>query len=175
GAAGAQSLSGGHADPARRAPSKPSPGQAAQARLDPGQGADQPRLCRDAPADALAEPRHGVRGSRLPEHRRMLDQEARHRDDPGRHLHPGVRLLQRQDRHAAGGGPPRAGACRNGRGGARAGAYRGHQCRPGRPARRRRVAVRGGDRGAAPHHAEHDHRDPYPRLPQQVGSGRGSD
>jgi lipoic acid synthetase len=38
----------------------------------------------------------------------MLDQEARHGDDPGRYLHPRLRLLQRQDRHAARRRPARA-------------------------------------------------------------------
>ena len=45
-------------------------------------------------------PRHGVRGGRLPEYRRVLGQEARHLHDHGRHLHPRLRVLQRQDRHA---------------------------------------------------------------------------
>ena len=80
----------------------------AQARLDPRQGAGQPGLCRDQAADARPQPRHGVRGSGVPQHRRMLDQEARHGDDPGRHLHARLRLLQRQDGDAARG--RRAGA-----------------------------------------------------------------
>ena len=80
----------------------PEPAPPTQARLDPRQGAGQPGLCRDQAADARPQPRHGVRGSGLPEHRRMLDQEARHGDDPWRHLHPRLRLLQRQD------GMPRA-------------------------------------------------------------------
>ena len=46
-------------------------------------------------------PAHGLRGGGLPEHRRVLDAEARDGDDPGRHLHPRLRLLQRQDRQAA--------------------------------------------------------------------------
>ena len=91
----AQSLSG----PLMNAPAAVA--QAAQARLDPGQGPGQRGLSRDAPADARAQPRHRVRGGGLPEHRRMLDQEACDGDDPRRHLHPGLRLLQRQDRHAA--------------------------------------------------------------------------
>ncbi len=35
-----------------------------------------------------------LRGGRLPEHRRVLDQEARHVDDHGRHLHARLRVLQ---------------------------------------------------------------------------------
>ncbi len=113
--------------------------QAAQARLDPGQGADQPGLSRDAPADARAQPRHGVRGSGLPEHRRVLDQEARDGDDPRRHLHARLRLLQRQDRHAARGRSARAGACRDCRGRAWPRAYRRDV---GRPRRSCRTAAR---------------------------------
>ena len=45
-------------------------------------------------------PRHGVRGGRLPQYRRVLGEEARHLHDHGRHLHARLRLLQRQDRHA---------------------------------------------------------------------------
>ena len=57
-----------------------------------------PRFAETKRADAPAQPRHGVRGGGLPEHRRVLDQEARDGDDPGRHLHARLRLLQRQDR-----------------------------------------------------------------------------
>ena len=35
-----------------------------------------------------------------PEYRRVLDQAPRHHDDHGRHLHPRLRLLQREDRPA---------------------------------------------------------------------------
>ena len=93
------SLFGGH----ERAPS--SAAQTAQARVDSSQGADQRRLSRDSPADAFVESGDGLRGSRLSEHRRVLDQEARNGDDPRGHLHSGLRLLQRQDRHAARGRP----------------------------------------------------------------------
>ena len=55
-------------------------------------------LPRDPQADARPRPAHGLRGGGLPEHRRVLDAEARDGDDPGRHLHPRLRLLQRQDR-----------------------------------------------------------------------------
>jgi lipoic acid synthetase len=40
----------------------------------------------------------GLRGGRLPEYRRVLVEEARLFHDPGRHLHPGLRLLQRAHR-----------------------------------------------------------------------------
>ena len=116
------------------------PPEAAQARLDPGQGADQRRLRRDQGADAPAEPRHGLRGGGLPQYRRVLDQEARDGDDPGRHLHPGLRLLQREDGDAARGRSAGARACRGRRGRAGAGAYRRHLGRSRRSAGRRRVA-----------------------------------
>ena len=45
-------------------------------------------------------PAHGLRGGRLPQHRRVLGEEARHLHDHGRHLHARLRLLQRQDRPA---------------------------------------------------------------------------
>ena len=51
-------------------------------------------------------------------------------------------------------------------------AYRHHLGRSRRPARRRRFAVREGDRGAAPHHAQHDDRDPDARFPQQGAKPR---
>jgi hypothetical protein len=83
----------------------------AQARLDPRQSPHQ-RGFAETRADAQPQPRHGVRGSGVPEYRRVLDQEARHGDDPGRHLHARLRVLQRQDRHAARGRSAGAAACR---------------------------------------------------------------
>ena len=74
---------------------------AAQARLDSRQGAHFQGLWRDARADAQPQSEYGLRRGGVPQHRRMLDQEARHGDDPGRRLHARLRLLQRQDRHAA--------------------------------------------------------------------------
>ena len=44
---------------------------------------------------ARARAAHGVRGGGLPQHRRVLEQAPRHHDDHGRHLHAGLRLLQR--------------------------------------------------------------------------------
>ena len=54
----------------------------------------------DARDRALAQPRHRLRGSRLPEHRRVLGQEARDLHDHGRDLHPRLRFLQCRHRHA---------------------------------------------------------------------------
>ena len=73
----------------------------AQAGLDPRAGAQLAGIRRDQAADARVRPHHGVRGGGLPEHRRVLEEEARDLDDHGRHLHAGLRLLQRQDRQAA--------------------------------------------------------------------------
>ena len=44
------------------------------------------------------EPQHGLRGGPLPEHRGVLGPAHRHDHDPRRHVHPGLRLLRRQDR-----------------------------------------------------------------------------
>ena len=41
---------------------------------------------------------HGLRGGPLPEHRGVLGPAHRHDHDPRRHVHPGLRLLRRQDR-----------------------------------------------------------------------------
>ena len=60
-------------------------------------------------ADARPGPAHGLRGSELPEHRRVLAPRHRHVHDPRRHLHALVRLLQRHARHARRRRPARAG------------------------------------------------------------------
>ena len=73
---------------------------AAQARLDPRQGAGVARLCRDPGDRARERAGHRLRGGRLPEYRRVLGEEARHLHDHGRHLHARLRLLQCQDRAA---------------------------------------------------------------------------
>ena len=85
--------------PRKGAPARP--GSAAQARLDPRQGAGVARLPGNPRDREVAQPRHGLRGGRLPEHRRVLGQEARDLHDHGRHLHARLRLLQRRHRHAA--------------------------------------------------------------------------
>ena len=46
------------------------------------------------------EPQHGLRGGPLPEHRGVLGPAHRDGHDPGRHLHPRLRLLRGQDRPA---------------------------------------------------------------------------
>ena len=69
---------------------------------------------------ARQRPAHGVRGGRLPQYRRVLGEEARHLHDHGRHLHAGLRLLQRQDRAARRARSRRARPCRRGHGKTRA-------------------------------------------------------
>ena len=89
---------------------------AAQARLDPGQGADLRGLQAHPRHPAREPPRHRLRGGRLPERRRVLEPGPRHDDDHGRGLHPRLHLLQRRDRTAGRARRLRAGAGR-GRGG----------------------------------------------------------
>ena len=105
-------------------------------RLDPGAPAQRPQLPGAEGPDARPVAQHGVRGGPLPQHRGVLGAAHGDRHDPGRYLHPRLRLLRRQDgpavmerrRRAAssrGGGPPDG-----------SGARRRDQRRPGRPARR---------------------------------------
>ena len=119
----------------------------AQARLDSRQGAGFARLRRDAADRASQRLAHGLRGGRLPEHRRVLGEEARHLHDHGRYLHARLRLLQRQDRVAGCARPGRARACRRGGRKTRAVACGRHVGRSRRSCRRRRGAFRGRDRG----------------------------
>ena len=62
----------------------------------PGQR-EVPRALED---DRRRGPAHGLQGSGLPEHRRLLGPRHGHVHDPRRHLHAPLRLLQRQDRQA---------------------------------------------------------------------------
>ena len=124
---------------------RPDAAGAAQARLDPRQGAGLGRLWRDAAHRAREQSAHGVRGGGLPEYRRVLGEEARHLHDHGRHLHAGLRLLQRQDRAARAARSARAGTRRRGGREARPRACRRHLGRPRRSRRRRRRAFRPGD------------------------------
>ena len=61
---------------------------------------------RNDPARAWSQ--HGVRGGRLPQHRRVLGAAARHHDDHGRHVHARLRLLQRAHGPAGRARPARA-------------------------------------------------------------------
>ena len=91
-------------------------------------------------------PAHGLRGSRLPQYRRVLGEKARHLHDHGRHLHAGLRVLQRQDRAAGRARCRRARARRRRDGQARACARRRDVRRSRRSRRRRGRALRRGDR-----------------------------
>ena len=83
---------------------------AEEARLDPRARAVVAALLRDQEDPARAQPAHGVRGSVVPEHRRVLRQGHRDVHDHGRHLHAALPVLRRRPR------PPAAAR----RGGARA-------------------------------------------------------
>ena len=122
--------------------------------------------------DARAQAQHRVRGGGLPEHRRVLEAEARDGDDPGRRLHPRLRLLQRRDRQARPARPARARACRRGGRRARPGPCRRHLGRPRRPGRRRRRAFRARHPRDPRARARHDDRGADARLPAQGGRDR---
>ena len=69
---------------------------------------NSPEYARDPAPDARVRAAHRLRGGGLPQYRRVLDAEARDLDDHGRHLHAGLRLLQRRHRHARRARPARA-------------------------------------------------------------------
>ncbi len=116
--------------------------RAAQAGLDPRQGAGLARLCGDAADREGERPAHRVRRGRLPQHRRVLGEEARDLHDHGRHVHARLRVLQREDRAARRARRKGAGACRAGGGEARPQPRGHHLGRPRRPRRRRRAPFR---------------------------------
>ena len=130
----------GHPRPIRMA-DRPAP----PPRLDQGPDPVRRELPRAQGAPARADPQHGLRGGPLPEHRRVLGPAHGDDHDPGRHLHPGLRLLRGQDRPADLVRRRRAAARRRGARAARPRARRDHQRRPRRPARRRRPHLRRDD------------------------------
>ena len=69
-------------------------------RLDPCPDAVGRELPRPQGPAPRPRPQHGLRGGPLPEHRGVLGPAHRHDHDPGRHLHPGLRVLRGQDRPA---------------------------------------------------------------------------
>ena len=76
------------------------PGGAAQAGLDPRQGAGlRAAIAETREIVQVAQAGHRLRRGRLPQHRRVLGQEARHLHDHGRDLHARLRLLQCRHRH----------------------------------------------------------------------------
>ena len=133
--------------------------------LDPGADAVGRELPRPQGPAARPQPQHGLRGGPLPQHRGVLGPAHGHDHDPGRHLHPGLRVLRGQDR------PPdlvrRRRAAPRGRGGRRARprACRRHQRRARRPARRRRRGIFAETiRADARDVAGHGHRGAHPGL-----------
>ena len=86
----------------RSAPSAPQPASCPQAFLAQGQGARRAQLRAHQGPDAGARPPHGLRRGPLPQHRRMLGAQGRDLHDPGRRLHPELRLLRGRPRHAEG-------------------------------------------------------------------------
>ncbi len=65
------------------------------------QGAGRSELPAAQAAHARARPPHGLRGSALPQRRRVLGARHRHLHDPRRRLHAELRLLRRRARPAA--------------------------------------------------------------------------
>ena len=149
---------GGSVTPLRRHPDW------IKARMPSGEQLPRPQ----GPAPR-ARPQHRLRGGQLPEHRGVLGPAHRHDHDPGRHLHPGLRLLRGQDRAAdlvrrrraapGGRGAPRARPRARGR----------HQCRPRRPARRRCERLRRDHPPDACQLARHGHRGAHPGLQRRRG------
>ena len=86
----------------RASRSRSSPAErAAQAGLDPRARAVVAALLRDQADPARAPAAHGVRGSVVPEHRRVLRQGHGDVHDHGRHLHAPLPVLRRRPRPAA--------------------------------------------------------------------------
>ncbi len=115
---------------------------AQEARLDPRARAVVAALLRDQEDPARAQPAHGVRGSVVSQHRRVLRQGHRDVHDHGRHLHAALPVLRRGPRPPLAARPRRAREPGAHDRRARAQVRRGHQRRPRRPARRRRAAFR---------------------------------
>ena len=146
---------------------------AEEARLDPRQGRlAELALLRDQADPARAQAAHGVRGSVVPEHRRVLRQ--RHRDvhDHGRQVHPALPVLRRRPRPARSARRRRAAQSRQDDRGAEAEVRRHHQRRPRRPARRRRRPFRRLHREGPRALAGDADRDPHARLPRPRWTAR---
>ena len=147
----------------------------AQAAVVQAPGAREPALPRAARDDRGPGPPHGLPGGGLPQHRRVLGARHRHVHDPRRHLHAALRLLQREDGQAH---PPRsARAAAGGAVGEEDGpAPRGHhERRPRRPARPRRLGVRGRDPLDPPARARLQGRGADARLPRRGDAARPRD
>ena len=126
-----------------RIPHQDRPGRAAEeARLDSRARAVVAALRRDQADPARAQPAHGVRGSLVPEHRRVLLQGHGDVHDHGRHLHAALPVLRRRPRPPAAARRRRARESRADDRRARARVRRDHERGSRRPARRRRAAFR---------------------------------
>ena len=144
--------------------------------LDPRADAVGRQLPRPQAPAPRPPAQHGLRGGPLPEHRGVLGPAHRHDHDPRRHLHPGLRVLRRQDR------PPdlvrrrRAAPRRRGGGRHASRARRRDQRRPRRPARRRVADLRRDHQLHARASPGHGHRGPHPglrRLRRSAADGHG--
>ena len=160
-------------------PDHPGPGRPAAARQEAavvqGAGARQPEVPPAEEPDRDREPPHGLPGGRLPEHRRVLAARHRHVHDPRRHLHPPLRLLQRQDRQADVERPARA-RPRGAVGGQDGPQARGdHERRPRRPPGLRSASVRRRHQTDQTTGAELQSRSPDPRLPRRGDAARQGD
>ena len=113
-----------------------------------------------------------LRGGRLPQHRRMLDEASRDHDDHGRHLHARLCLLQRRDRAAEAARPGEPESVADAVAQARPRACRHHLRRPRRSGRRRRGAFCRRHPRHPRAHAGHDDRGADPRFPAQGGRAR---
>ncbi len=116
--------------PSRRAGRRRLHGPSPPPGLDPRADAVGRELPRAEGPVARPLAQHGLRGGPLPEHRGVLGPADSHDHDPGRHLHPGLRLLRGQDRPADLVRRRRAAAGRRGGRRARSRARRGDQRRP---------------------------------------------
>ena len=126
-----------------------------------------PGFADDQPHRARAQARHRLRGGALPQHRRVLGEEARDLPDHGRDLHARLRLLQRAHRAARRARRRRAGARRRRGRQARPLPCRGDLGRPRRPRRRRRRAFRPRHRRDPRRFARDDDRGADARFPAQ--------
>ncbi len=131
-----------------------------------------PRFREAQAPDRRRAPEHRLRGSRVPQRRRVLGTRHGHLHDPRRHVHATLRVLQRQDRHADVRRPAGARA-RRPLDRAHGPASRGdHVGRPRRPTRLRRVGVRRRDPADPPAGARLQGRGADTRLPRRRDAAR---
>ncbi|CAK7285230.1 Lipoyl synthase [Streptomyces misionensis JCM 4497] len=110
--------------------------------MDQDPGENGPRVHQDAEPREERGPAHGLPGSRLPQHLRVLGGPRGDLPHRRRPVHPALRLLPDRHRQARGAGPRRAPPRRRVRGHHGPQLRHHHRCRPRRPGGRRRLAVR---------------------------------